>query len=252
MVTDLSTIRICTPLCTVKSLPDSDAEASSEMLFGESVEVLEQEEQWSKIRSKTDGYEGYIPSSACQSIRHEVTHWVSTRATFVFERADIKSPVVSRLLFGSQLPLSAVDTNEKFLYLNDIGYVWAGHCRQSDDFLNVSLINIAEQHYLDAPYLWGGRSSDGCDCSGLVQLLAAAKGIKVPRDSGDQEQALFVDVDYNDRAADDLVYWPGHVSILKTIDDVLHSTAHTLRCCVEPLEAVIDRAGPPSSIKRLV
>jgi len=104
---------------------------------------------------------------------------------------------------------------------------------------------------LNAPYLWGGRSTDGCDCSGLVQLLAAAKGFKVPRDSGDQERALLNDVDFDKRASENLVYWPGHVGILQTPDLLLHATAHSLRCCVEPLQDVIRRAGEPSSVKRL-
>jgi len=251
MVTDLSTVRICKPLCAVKEFASNEAKTSSELLFGEPIQVLEQDNNWSKIRSITDGYQGFIENHAYHSTELPVTHWVSTRATFVFEMPDIKSSVVSRVLFGSQVSLKPCDTDELFMAVNDLGFIWSGHCRKINDALSDSLIDIAQEHYLNAPYLWGGRSTDGCDCSGLVQLLAAAKGFKIPRDSGDQERALSNDIDFDNRAGDNLVYWPGHVGILQTPDLLLHSTAHSLRCCVEPLQDVIRRAGEPSSVKRL-
>ena len=201
MVTDLSAVRICTPLCTVKESPSADAKASSELLFGESVQVLREEKGWLKVRATADGYEGFVESNACHSTDHAATHWVTARATLVFEQPDIKSPVVHRVLFGSPLSLSDCDVDDKFMHLSDVGFIWANHCKKSSDVLSASLIDIAEQYYMGAPYLWGGRSSDGCDCSGLVQMLAAAKGIKIPRDSGEQENALPDDVEFKDRAA---------------------------------------------------
>jgi len=85
----------------------------------------------------------------------------------------------------------------------------------------------------------------------LVQMLALAKGIVLPRDSSDQEQALQTDVEFKNRRAEDLVFWPGHVGVLKSPNTLLHSTAHSMNCCHEPLQNVIDRAGPPRSIKRI-
>jgi len=251
MVTDLPTTRISKSSCPVKLEPSFNSESTSELLFGESVLVLEQNDTWCRIRTVRDGYEGFVETAACDRTSLVATHWVSTKATFVFEKPNIKSSIVQRLLFGSELIVSEISDCQNFLEIESGGYVWAAHCRAKNTRLTESLIGIAESNYLQAPYLWGGRSTDGCDCSGLVQMLAWATGVYLPRDSIDQEPALKNDIEFDSRAAEDLVYWPGHVGVLKSPSLVLHSTAHYLRCCIEPLEAVIQRAGSPSSIKRI-
>jgi len=242
----------------VKIQPNHGCEASSELLFGESVEVLEQDGLWSKIKSVRDGYEGFVETTACDFSNGSATHWISTRATFLFERADIKSPVLLRLLFGSEVRLYEVTGNPNFLEFrgsgiadNEHGFIWAAHCFEKNTPLTSSMIEIAQSNYLLAPYRWGGRSTDGCDCSGLVQMVAMASGVSLPRDSADQEPALKSDVEYANRAAEDLVFWPGHVGILKSPSLLLHSTAHSMRCCIEPFQDVVQRAGVPSSIKRI-
>ena len=220
------------------------------MLFGESVLVLEQNGNWSRVRSEHDDYEGYVESSAYEHTDAATTHWVSTKATPVFEHPDIKSHVAQRLLFGCELAVS--ETNKgKFLQLAGGGFVWSAHCLEKNIRLQASMIEIAQSNYWNTPYVWGGRSTDGCDCSGLVQMLAMARGVSLPRDSIDQEKALTTNIDFEDRAAEDLVFWPGHVGVLQSPEVLWHATAHTMRCCVEPLQDVIKRAGSPGSIKRI-
>jgi len=245
----LSIVRVSRPKATVKSSPNKHSEASSELLFGESVTVVGEGAEWSSVKVVRDGYEGFVETNALAVSSKTATHWITSKSTLVFEQPDIKSPVVRRLLFGSELSLEPV--NEKFMQMGDIGFLWAAHVKESNTFLESSMIDIAQNNYLNAPYLWGGRSSDGCDCSGLVQIVAMATGNNLPRDSGDQERALTETIDFDNRAAEDLVFWPGHVGILKTPDLLLHATAHSMQCCIEPLSDVIERAGAPSSIKRI-
>jgi len=247
----LSTARISKSKCAVKLEPCEQSETSSEALFGESVLILEQKSDWFRIRTVRDGYEGYIDSSVLDHNDCESTHWVSTRATQVFQKPDIKSSVAQRVLFGSELSVSQSGAEGNFLQLIGGGFVWSAHCLKQNAWLHSSMIEIAQSNYRHTPYLWGGRSSDGCDCSGLVQMLAMARGINLPRDSIDQENALTRDIEFNSRAAEDLVFWPGHVGILQSPEILLHATAHSMRCCVEPLSDVIQRAGTPSSIKRV-
>lgn len=251
MVHKLSSARISRSVIPVKLEPNHHCESSSELLFGESVLLLEQNPEWCKIRCLRDGYEGFVETVACDLADLIATHWVNTKATLVFDSPDIKAPVIQRLLFGSQLALSDVGNCEKFLELGEGGFVWAAHCADKNTPLKSSMIEIAQKNYLHAPYLWGGRSTDGCDCSGLVQMVAMASGVSIPRDSVDQEAALRSDVEYDSRTAEDLVYWPGHVGLLTAQDTLLHSTAHSMRCCIEPLTDVVERAGFPSSVKRL-
>ena len=250
MVTDLSTAKISKSTTPVMLQPNHRSEASSELLFGESIQVLEQDGKWCKISSKHDNYEGFVKTAACDFSAPATTHWVSTQATYAFEKPDIKSTICQRVLFGSKLALAEISGNSKFFKLNNGGYIWAAHVLKKNTALTMSMIEIAQNNYLYAPYRWGGRSTDGCDCSGLVQMIAMAQGVNLPRDTVDQEPAL-PDVEYDNRMAEDLVYWPGHVGILQTPDLLLHSTAHSMRCCIEPLRDVVQRAGKPSSIKRI-
>jgi len=247
----VSAARICHSTTVVKLEPNHHCQASSELLFGESVQILEQGSQWHKVRSKRDQYEGYIETASCELAEVKITHWVSCRSTLIFSEPNIKSPVVRRIPFGSELSIKSVSTNTDFYNTHDGGFVWSAHCLTTDTFLRPSVVQVAISHYLQAPYLWGGRSPDGCDCSGMIQMVVRACGIDLPRDSIDQEQHLNSVIDYDLRAAEDIVFWPGHVGILETPDSLVHATAHSMQCCIEPLEHVIQRAGLPSSIKRL-
>lgn len=234
----------------MKAEPSDDSESISELLYGESVQIHESVDGWCKIESVHDGYKGYIHSDVLDLTEMIATHWVCNKATLVFEQADIKSAVIDRFTFGSVL--CAESSGEHFLRLQSGGYVWADHCFALGKLLSESMVEIGRQQYLHAPYRWGGRSTDGCDCSGLVQMLAKAVGIELPRDSIDQQQSLKVDIEYQHRQAEDLVFWPGHIGILESPDLLLHSTAHSMRCCFEPLAQVNDRAGMPVAIKRIV
>lgn len=252
----MSKARICKSVSTVKAEPCALSEASSELLFGESVLVLADKNEWFHVTAVHDGYKGYIESANCDFSETASTHRVSTRATCLFEKPDIKSALVQRLVFGSELTVVATDVKDPngvgCFYQTDGGsFVWAAHCLKKSTSLQLTMTDIARENYLNTPYLWGGRSTDGCDCSGMVQMLAMATGIKIPRDSIDQETALTSTVEFYDRKTEDLIFWPGHVGILSSTDTLLHATAHSMCCCEEPLKQVIQRAGTPSSVKRM-
>ena len=247
----MNSAKISKPTTPVKSKPEHHSETTSELLFGESVQVLKKSDQWCSVISVHDDYPGFVETAACDFSNQPTTHWVNNQATFVFEKPDIKSSIRQRLLFGSKLTVSNGIDHSNFLKLADHGFIWTAHVSDKATQLKSGMIEIAENHYLNAPYRWGGRSTDGCDCSGLVQMIAMARGFTLPRDTIDQEPSLETEIPYDNRRAEDLVFWPGHVGVLKTPDLLLHATAHSLRCCVEPLQDVIQRAGTPSSIKRM-
>ncbi|MBX2837367.1 MAG: C40 family peptidase [Gammaproteobacteria bacterium] len=243
--------RICVCATRVKAEPRAQAETVTEGLFGEAVEVLGHSTDWAHVRLLRDGYKGYILERSLAQSDTPTTHLVTNASTWVFEKPDIKSTTLQRLILGSELALVADDGDGSFLQLKGGGYLWRGHVAPVLRVDKRPLSELALSYYHNTPYLWGGRSVDGCDCSGLVQQLCQLKGLQVPRDSGEQEPVVGEPVPSPERTAEDLVFWPGHVGVLKSPDVLVHATAHYLKVCAEPLNAVIDRAGEPRSVKRL-
>lgn len=248
------------PLRLMVSVPTADLQASdsataeivSQLLYGEEVHVLDTGEQWLRVRSKVDGYEGYAHQRHFSSELPVQTHRITNRATLLFGEANIKSPVLMRLTFGARMALlPESDGAQDFLRTLAGHFVWKTHCQQIEQTIADEPVSIVRQHFLCAPYLWGGRSSDGLDCSGLVQLVASMVGVDLPRDSVDQEKALPEIHDRNDVQTNDLVFWPGHVAWIVDPDTVIHANAASLNVREEPLEDVNQRAGPPSSFRRI-
>lgn len=253
----MANCHVTTPVASVMSSPSHEAVCISEALYGEAVEILEQHGDWVKVRQCHDGYTGYLeatqlanPQSVKGITESAGTHWIRARSTLLFKAPDFKSPVVHRLSFGSQLMLCEYDDLD-FSRTNCDHYVWTDHCLPVGQAYPSDPLTLARTHFLGAPYRWGGRSTAGVDCSGLIQQLAAAFAISIPRDSGEQEQHIKQQVKHDDYQPMDLVFWPGHTGILISPTQVLHATAFTLDCLVEPLDAVIKRAGTVSSARRL-
>lgn len=248
-------MRFATPVTTVSANPDPLSTTISQGLYGEQVEQRERLGHYCKVRNKRDDYEGYVLASSLEDNTEPSTHFVCTASTLLFSRPDIKAPLPVRIMFGSELVIT--DAQVKSLGDNtfsetDSGqFVLTDHCIPMGSSVTTDIVSAAEHLFSGVPYLWGGRSVDGFDCSGLVQMSAFAIGVLLPRDSGMQEAFLSNTVSLEDIERSDLVFWPGHVGLMLDNNLLLHATAHSMLSVVEPLIAVIERAGAVSSIKRL-
>ena len=247
---------VSVPVAHLHAEPDGRATVTSQALHGESVHVLDEiDGRWLRVRAALDGYEGFAERAALERDAPVApTHVVTVRATLLFPGPGIKTVPAVRLPLGARLaPLpDAAPTHEGLVECAGRGWVHAAHLAPLDAPPRFASLLDAAASWLDAPYLWGGRTPDGCDCSGLVQGVARACGLGLPRDSGPQERAVVDAVDPDDRRPNDLVFWPGHVAIVGADPAlVLHANAHTLSVAVEPLSDVVARAGAPSSVRRL-
>ncbi len=245
--------RISQAVISVLAEPVLGAMCTSEALYGESVQILVDEGSWCHVRLLKDGYEGFVQAEHLdtgKAAQIETTHRVCQRSTLLFAEPDIKSQLQHRIPFGAEVSLTA-EADTPFSRTACGYYLWSAHCLPLAEKYPASPLELARKVFLGSPYLWGGRSPEGIDCSGLVQALALSQGLAIPRDSGDQEAFLSNNVGADDCQAQDLAYWPGHTGILVSPTELLHATAHSLCCVIEPLQAVIDRAGPMSSVKRL-
>ncbi|QFR34518.1 C40 family peptidase [Ancylobacter sp. TS-1] len=244
------------PGVPVRKEPDPLAPLVTEALFGETVTVYETTmEGWAWGQLDGDLYVGWLPSEALSAPGARATHSVRALRTPVFPGPSIKLPPTELLSLGSRVAITG--TRERFAVTAGGGFVFADHLASLGTH-ETDFVAVAAQ-YLGAAYLWGGRSSLGLDCSGLVQVSLAAAGIEAPRDTDMQEKAVGAPVAFSGALGElrrgDLLFWPGHVGIVEDGETLLHATAFFMSVVREPLAAALARiqAGgtPLRSVRRL-
>ncbi|WP_454883836.1 C40 family peptidase [Sphingomonas oryzagri] len=218
----------------MRAEPLRESAAVSELLRGEAFAVVDASGDWAWGYGIHDNYVGYVPVDVLGPLA-EPTHIVAAPAALVFTDRSIKAPVVERLPMGARLTVASTDGD-----FHDVGggYVHHRHVAPWDAF-DTDYVSIAGR-LTGVPYRWGGRSGDGIDCSGLVQLALSFANIVAPRDS-DQQQALGTAVPHSELKRGDLVFLPGHVGIMVDNVHLLHANAFWMRVVTEPLADVIAR-----------
>ncbi len=218
-----------------------------QLLCGTPVTVYEDHDGWAFIESDRDGYVGYVLSAALAK-NWEPTHRVTSLTTHAYRRPDIKSTTTARLSLGATLPVTKiVDCFAE----TPLGHVPAVHLSPIDHVASKP-IDIAKK-FLRVPYLWGGNSSDGIDCSGLVQAAHLACGIPCPGDSDLQEKGIGTALAGGSvPKTGDLFFWTGHVAMVADADQLIHANAFHMAVSFEPISEAIKRIGPVRTHKRLV
>jgi cell wall-associated NlpC family hydrolase len=254
---DGTAMRVVVEAAPVRSAPRGDAGQLTQALHGETLVLYEEDEEgWGWCQLDGDGYVGWLPLAAITARAAPATHRVRALRTLVFPGPDIKLPPLTGLSLGSRIAVETVDA--KFARLaGGAGFVPAGHVAALEvvagDF-------VAEaERFLGVPYLWGGKSALGLDCSGLVQVALDAAGIAAPRDSDMQARDLGVEVgpgaDFAGLRRGDLIFWRGHVAIARGEGTMIHANAHHMAVAIERVDAAVARIAAAGSavtvVKRL-
>ncbi|MDH6265320.1 cell wall-associated NlpC family hydrolase [Rhizobium sp. SG_E_25_P2] len=252
--TEGSPAQVRVPKIALRAKPDVFCGLDTELMLGEPVTILDVAEGWAWVKSGLDDYVGYLPQAAIIDTAPLPTHWVTVPRTFLYPEPDMKRPPIDAISMGSRITVTGeAETRGTRYLLTTEGAVIARHLAPlvatiSDDYVDIASL------FLETPYLWGGRTGFGLDCSGLVQLSMMMAGQQAPRDSDQQAAMPGEALERAALARGDLVFWKGHVGIMEDHDTLLHANGHTMSVARERLDDAIGRISPlygePTGFKR--
>ena len=236
----------------LRSEPSADAMLETELLFGEIFTVYELKNGWVWGQAALDSHVGYAPADAFGEAAAPPTHRVTARATPLLIAPDVKQP--SRAILPLNAKLHVADEGERFTRVAEGAYVFSAHiaplASHAPDWLAVT------EQFLGVPYVWGGKTFAGIDCSGLIQTALEAAGIAAPRDTDLMENALGRSLALDSPLKrGDLVFWKGHMGAMLDAARLIHASAYAMQVVIEDFStarARIEADGlPVRTLKRL-
>ncbi len=235
---------VAAPVADLRPRPDLSAGIDTQLLMGEPLRIFDRAEGWAWVQAETDGYVGYIAEAEIVSPAQQVTHWIVQPRSFVYPEPDMKRPRGSALSLGSRVSIigEAETRGTRYGLLAGGGAVIAAHCAPLGAPATNDYVAMAAR-LLETPYLWGGKSAFGIDCSGLVQLCMMMAGRSAPRDSDMQAAGLGREIGFDELRRGDLVFWKGHAAIMEDGETMIHANGHTMSVAREGLKAAVERIG---------
>jgi cell wall-associated NlpC family hydrolase len=243
---------VTAPSVPLRRGPDADSVWETEALFGEACDVYDDEAGWSWVQLERDSYVGYLPTASLGAAI-EPTHVVATPRAHAYPAPSIKRQPLFALAMGARLSIARADGD--FLITADGIHIFARHLAPVGHG-EADFVAVAER-FLHAPYLWGGRTWEGIDCSGLVQTALTATGTASPRDSDMMEAGLGAPLPADEiLRRGDLVFWKGHVGVMRDPLELLHANGWHMKVVSETLAEARARiagggGGRVTSIRRL-
>ena len=239
------------PAAGIHRAADAASEQMDQLLFGEVFDVLEEEAKgWVWGQARRDGYVGFVQAACLAPPGSAPTHRVAAIRTYAFEGPSIKSRALGCYSINA---LVAVEAEEgRLSKVAGAGWMTTDHLTSIGIF-ETDPAAIAER-FVGAPYLWGGRESIGCDCSGLVQAALLACGRACPRDTDLQAQ-MGEEIGRQAFGRGDLVFWKGHVAMGLDAARIVHANGHHMMTIIEPLDEAVERIaaaghGAPTGFRR--
>lgn len=240
----------------LRAAPSDDAGLDTEVLHGHPLDVFETKDGWCWVQAKSDGYVGYAKEADVTFGSFAATHMVLAPRTFQYVTSDLAKPKVGDLSIGSLVRVegNAETRGTRYSVLSDGTSVISNHLIELNNWQD-DPVSVAET-LLHTPYLWGGTSGFGIDCTGLVQIAHLLCGNTVLRDSDMQAKTMgtVLDGDPSKLQRGDLVFWKGHVGMMADEKNLIHANGNTMNVAVEPLADAIVRIdylyGQPTVMRR--
>lgn len=239
--------RITSGVADVRNRPRADAGLDTQFLRGDEILVFDETADWVWAQAAHDNYVGYIAKNAVGTAETRLTHRVCVPCTFLYPGPDLKYPRAGELSLGAAVAIVDFAETRGTAYglLPSGEAVVAAHLRPTDEKAE-DFVSVAET-LLHTPYLWGGVSGFGIDCSGLVQLSMRMAGRNVPRDTDMQATGVGSSItpgpDFSGLRRGDLVFWKGHVAIMTDAENIIHASGHSMMVSREGLAGAVTRIG---------
>lgn len=246
---------VIVPVADVHSAPDHAAGMDTQFLHGDRLRLFDRRDGWAWVQSERDSYVGYVAENAIRPGKPDPSHRVRALRSFAYSTPDLKTPPIHAHSLGAAVKVTGEThvRGTRYALLDDGSAMIARHLRSLEDAA-ADFVDIAEL-FLHTPYLWGGASGFGIDCSGLVQLSMLAAGQAVLRDTDMQAASIGQEIAADlPRQRGDLVFWRGHVAIHTTPDEIIHANGYTMTVARETLAEAVGRIEPfyglPIAIRR--
>ena len=246
---DASAQQVRVGASVLREAPSFVARLETQLLYGEVFDVYDRDgEGWVWGQARLDNYVGYARADSFDAEIETPTHRVAVLRTLVFPEPDKKSQPPSPLSLNAKLTI--VEERNGFAAMSRGGWVYARHLAPIDAAVD-DWVKSAEM-FVGLPYLWGGKDSSAVDCSGLVQSALETAAVLAPRDADMQEKSVGREIapDAQLRRGD-LVFWDGHVGIMRSATELLHANAFHMQTAIEPLADMVARTSRPRTIRRI-
>lgn len=220
----------------LKKEAKSDSNNVSELKYGDAIEVYDSQGDFTRVKSLHDGYIAWLDIRYMVHSLAEPSHIVNVLRAHVYEQAKVSAKQVFDLSYGVKLAASEVDDDWAMVNYakNSQGFVRKSILTELGSGLEPkpdSIIKFASR-FLETPYIWGGVTAWGLDCSGLVQTVFSAHGINLPRDA-DQQSKIGQEVPFEDIQKADLLFFEGHVVIVIDKENFIHANANSIRVTID-------------------
>lgn len=239
----------------LRAAPHDDASLDTQLVYGERFTIYEVEKGWAWGQAEQDSYVGYVRAEALAGDGAEPTHRVTALSTPLLPGPTVMRSPRDMLPMNAKVAVAGAEDN--FARTVNGEYVFMGHLAvlsaRAPDWVSVA------ERFVGAPYVWGGKTSAGIDCSGLVQTALEAASVLAPRDADMMEKALGGPVgiasDLSGLRRGDIVFWKDHVGVMLDDKRLLHANSFHMQVTVEPLTGaiarILARGDAITAIKRL-
>ena len=220
----------------VDLLGSPDGKRNRQLIYGSKVKYFSAAKGWAFIQNTYDNYVGYVPESTIAS-ETQKTHIVTAPLAHVFMEPNIKSKNIEILPLASRVSGEVIENG--FLE-TELGWISVSQLKRKTE-LSKDPVEVSKL-LQNAPYLWGGNTTLGIDCSGLIQISLLLCGIDCPGDSDQQMNTLGQNIDIGSpRKKGDIIFWKGHVAWALNERQILHANAYHMATVIEEANEAIER-----------